>query len=107
MSEARLPFDPTDPFDVMCEQFRTLVVDMVLEAGKTTIYRDLGPQKQLECFLSGVLVGAIGVAFASVERQGREVMMEYLTACLPIARQIAEEIMDQRPGAVRTDAGVQ
>ena len=105
--EDRLPFDPTDPFDVMCEQFRTQVVDLVLEAGKVTIYRDLGPQKQLECFLSGVLVGAIGVMFASIERQGREQMMAYIESCLPIARQIAVEIMDQKPGAVRTDAGMQ
>lgn len=106
--EERLPFDPSDPFDIMCEQFRTQIVDLVLEAGKITVYRELGSQKQLESFISGALVGAIGVAFASIERTGRDAMFEYFETCLPIARQIAEEIMDQRPGLVaRTDAGTQ
>jgi hypothetical protein len=91
----KTPFDPTDPFDAMAQEFKTKVAMMAIEANKAAIYRDLGPHKQLECFVSGVLVGLIGVAFASVEPVGRDAMMEYFAKCLPIARKLAETMIDE------------
>lgn len=87
------PFDPTDPFDIMADRFRREVAGLASTALKATIYRDLSPTKQIECFLSGVMTGMIGVCFASIKDEGREVMMDYVTECLPAARRLAEGIL--------------
>lgn len=60
----RSPFNPTDPFDAMCENFRRQVVDMALKADTITLYRDLG-KRQVEAFVAGTLTGLIGVALAT------------------------------------------
>lgn len=87
-------FDPGDPFDAMAQEFKNRVTDMRLEAEKAAVFRDLDPYRQLECFLSGVLTGAVGVAFASINREGRDTMMEYIASCLPTARLLAESMVD-------------
>jgi hypothetical protein len=94
----RAPFDPSDPFDAMADQFRTQVADMAVRAYKAAIYRDLTPTKQLECFLSGVMTGMVGVAFASIDEAGRYVMMDYIQEFLPAARELAEGIMSNHGG---------
>lgn len=88
----REPFDPGDPMDAMSEMFRTQVTDIALDAYKITIYRDLDPQRQIECFLAGALTGIVGVCLASIKTEGADAMMEYIAQCLPVAREMAESI---------------
>jgi hypothetical protein len=92
MDAERQPFDAGDPMDAMSELFRTQVTDLALAAYSITIYRDLNPQQQLECFLAGALTGIVGVCLASVTTEGADAMMEYLAECLPNARELAESI---------------
>jgi hypothetical protein len=93
------PFDPSDPFDIMADRFRREVAGLASTALRTTIYRDLSPTKQIECFLSGVMTGMVGVCFASIQDDGRDAMMDYVADCLPAARQLAEGILAD-PGPV-------
>lgn len=90
-----MPFDPGDPFDAMAHEFKIKVATMAIEAGKAAIYRGLGPREKLECFLSGVMVGMIGVAFAHIDPAGRDAMMEYIAECLPVARSLAESMLEE------------
>lgn len=91
---ARTPFDPGDPFDAMADDFRKKIADMAFRVQEAAIYRELEPHRQMECFLAGTLSGVIGVALASIKPEGRDAMMEYVTQCLPVARTIAESILD-------------
>lgn len=88
------PFDPADPADAMSEMFRRQVTDVALQAYKVTTYRDLDTTQQLDCFLAGALTGLIGVCLASIKSEGADAMMEHIQKCLPIARQMAESIVD-------------
>lgn len=106
MTEQRQPFQPDDPADAMSEHFRRQTADMALAAYKITLYRELNPQQQLECFLAGTLTGIIGVCLASIKTEGADAMMKYIGECLPIARQMAESIADEsgKPVINRHDA---
>lgn len=88
------PFDPGDESDAVAELFRIQVIQMALDADKVTLYRDLSPQRQLECFIAGALTGLVGVAFASIKTEGNDAMMEYIVSVLPFARLQAENIRD-------------
>lgn len=88
----RQPFNPSNPFDAMAETIRREVCNIGLRALSTTIYRELDGHKQLECFLAGAMSGLISVAFAHIEPQGRDMIMNYIKECLPIARRIVDEI---------------
>jgi hypothetical protein len=90
----RAPFDPGDPFDAMADQFRTQVASIALRAQYAAVFRDLGPTRQLECFIAGAMAGIVGVCFASIEREGRLAMIRYLKKCLAPAREMAEGIID-------------
>ena len=104
----RLPFDAADPSDAMAEMFRRQVMAIALNAYKVTLYRDLNPQQQLECFLAGAMTGVIGVALASIKTEGADEMMEYIASCLPLCREQAEGIRsdDGEPVLNRHDADV-
>lgn len=95
----RAPFDPSDPFDAMAEMFRRQICDLAINAEKITIYRDMKPERQLECFLSGAMVGIVGICFASVRPEGKDAIMEYLAGCLPPARILAEAIVTAKDSA--------
>lgn len=88
---ARDPFDPGDDFDAMAESFRLQMADMALRAHKTAVYRDLGPVRQLQCFMAGAVTGLVGVCFCSIDAAGRDAMMEAIVTYLPVARQNVEE----------------
>lgn len=90
--QQRQAFDPGDPMDAMAESFRTQIMQIALDAYKVAIYRDLNPQKQLECFLGGALTAIVGVCFSSVKSDGYDAIMEYLAQCLPAAREMAESM---------------
>lgn len=89
------PFDPGDPFDAATELFRTQVTQLALDAYKVTIYRDLDPQQQIECFVAGVLTALVGVCFASVKPEGYDAITNYIAECIPTARMFAESIKDK------------
>ena len=93
-------FKPGDPYDAMSEMFRRQVTDLALSAYKVTLYREMNPQQQLECFLAGALTGVIGVCLASIKTDGADAMMEYIASCLPVARQMAESISDEKGNPV-------
>lgn len=93
MTEQRAPFDPSDPFDACAEMIRREISSVGLRALETTIYRELDATKQIECFLAGALPGVIGVVFSHVKPEGHDKIMEYITACLPIAREITDSIV--------------
>lgn len=98
MSKARAPFDPGDPFDAMAESIRRQVCDIALGMLNVGVYRDLPPGRQLECLMAGLLTGTIGVLFAQIDpartAEGRDEFMRAIADYLPLARQSAEEIID-------------
>lgn len=74
-------FRADDPYDAMSEMFRRQVTDLALAAYKVTLYREMNPQQQLECFMAGALTGVIGVCLASIKTDGADAMMEYISDC--------------------------
>ncbi len=87
------PFDPGDDADAMADHFRIQLCNLVLDADRLAVYRDLDQTKKIECVMGGVLVGLIGICFASVNPEGRDAMMEAITEYLPQARDQAEAVM--------------
>jgi hypothetical protein len=87
------PFDPTDPAEIAADNFRVQVCELALSASNDPHYQILDPVKKVESFMGGVLVGLIGVCFASVEAEGRDAMLEAIKEYLPQARDQAEAIM--------------
>lgn len=81
----RSPFNPTDPFDAMCENFRRQVVEMAIAADKITLYRDLGA-RQTEAFVAGTLTGLIGVAMASYGPKAHDQVLEAIRSYIAEAR---------------------
>lgn len=98
------PFNHDEPMDIMTELFRRKIVDVAMDADKITVYRDMTPQQQLECFVSGVLCGLLGVCFASIrsDQHAREAIMAGIASCLPAARQHVESSMQ---AALKTAQG--
>jgi len=94
---ALAPFDPEDSGDIAGEMFRRQVVQLAIDAYKVTVYRDLDPVMQLECFVAGALTGIVCVCFASIQDEGRDAIMEHLANCLPAARLQAENIREEEP----------
>lgn len=90
-------FDPTEPFDIMADQFRREVAELALSANLITVYRDMDAKGQLECFAAGVLTGLVGVMFASVTREGRASVIHYLHECMASSQIYAESILDASP----------
>lgn len=90
MSEAFVPFDPEDSGDIAGEMFRRQVVQLVLDADKVTVYRELDQVKKLEVFMAGALTGIICACFGSIRDEGRDAIMEHVARCLPAARRQAE-----------------
>lgn len=97
MEEKLREFDPSDPFDAMTERFRREVLTLALDAGRTTIYREMTPQQQMESFIAGVLTGLVSVAFGSIHPSGRDSAMSYIAECLPMARFFAEAVEASPP----------
>lgn len=93
-STLRDPFNPTDPMDAMSEMFRREVTEIALRAYGVTLYREMDTGQQFQCFLAGALTGLVGVCLASGKTEGADAIMEYITECLPYAREKAEEIRD-------------
>jgi hypothetical protein len=91
-------FDPSEPFDAMAEMFRRRLVEMVQEAQKIAIYREMAPQDQLLAMTGGILVGLVGVAFCSFSKEGRDPFIDGIVKYLPEARAQAEAMLDE-PGA--------
>ena len=98
---AAAPFDPTDPFDSQCERLRREVIQLAINSEKVTLYREMDAQQQLECLVCGLMTGLIGAAFASIRptTEARDQIIEYMTACIPVARRLADAI--HQPGAAR------
>lgn len=86
-------FDPSDPYDAMCESFRIQVAEMASQAHHATIYRDLSPERQLSSFMAGVLTGLIGVCFVQITDEGRDVLIEGILEAIPLARHQAEDVI--------------
>lgn len=87
-------FDPGEPYDAMCESFRLQVAEMVLEAGRVAIYRDMTWDQQLGSFMAGTLTGLIGVCFAHIREEGRDEMIQGIIDAIPFARQQAEGVFE-------------
>jgi hypothetical protein len=92
MDGTRTPFDPADPFDSQCERLRREVIQLAIDSAKVTLYREMPPQRQLECLIAGVLTGLIGSAFASITQtdDARNCVVDYIASCIPVARQFAD-----------------
>lgn len=93
--EACGPLDPGAPFDAMAEMFRRRLMEIVQEAEKITIYREMSPQDQLLAMTGGILVGLIGVAFCSFSEDGRDPFMKGIVEYLPHARAQVEAMLDE------------
>lgn len=64
MSEQPEPFDPSEPFQIMCEHFRRTVLMACEEAGRTTVFRELPYNLQLSAIIVGSLTGIIQGGFS-------------------------------------------
>jgi hypothetical protein len=95
---ARPAFDPSDAFDAMAESVRRQVCDVAIGMFNVAIFRDLPPDRRVECLMAGLATGMIGVLFAQVDPEhrnaGRDALMEVLVDYLPQARQNAEDVLD-------------
>jgi hypothetical protein len=89
------PFNPSDPMDAMSEMFRRQITDVALEAYKVTLYREMDPGQQLQCFFAGALTGFIGVCLASVPTAGADAMVQAIIDGVPGCRTMAESIADK------------
>lgn len=96
----RAPFNPVDPMDAMSDMFRRQVTDIALQAYKVTLYRDLNPGQQLQCFLAGALTGLVGVCLASVKTNGADEIMQAIKDSLPGCREMAESIAGEKGHAL-------
>jgi hypothetical protein len=98
MDQSRAPFDPTDPFDSQCERLRREVIQLIIDSEKVTVYREMSPQRQLECLVCGLMTGLIGAAFASISQtvDARDSVIEYIASCIPVARQLADAMHEAR-----------
>lgn len=98
MDISHAPFDPTDPFDSQCERLRREVIRLVIDSEKVTLYREMSQQRKLECTICGLMTGLMGAAFASIQQtpDARDTAVEYMTSCIPIARQLADAIHKSR-----------
>lgn len=93
----RTPFDPVDPFDAMCENFRRQVVQMALDAESITLYRDLG-DRQLEAFVAGTLTGLVGVGMATIKPERHKEFLRSVRNYLHQARFQTESILGKPEG---------
>lgn len=91
-------FDPSNPHDAMCESFRRQMTEMVLAAERVTIYREMPSDKQLSSFIIGSLAGVVGVAFASIRKEGHDQIMDTIAASLPLIRKQVEDIIANSRG---------
>lgn len=94
-SNEQRPFDPGDPFDAMTDSFRTQVAQMILDADKAAIFRDLSEVEKLQCIMSGTLTGLMGCCFAYIEPEGRDAIIEAIRDFIPMAAANASEIIDR------------
>lgn len=65
MTEHREPHDPTNSHQIMCEHFRKGVLQLVLDADKITVYRELSAREALSAEINGILVGILQVMEAA------------------------------------------
>ena len=86
------PFDPEDFGHIAGEMFRRQVIQLMLDADRVTVYRELDLITRLEVFIAGAMTGIVCACFASIRDEGRDAIMEHLANCLPIARRQAEGI---------------
>jgi hypothetical protein len=98
-------FDPEDTSDIVADMFRMRTVELMLEADKVTVYRELSPQRQIECFAAGVLTGLIGALFACSKSEGHDALFNYVRECLPFARIQAEGMKEDEANASLASEG--
>jgi uncharacterized metal-binding protein len=89
----RAPFDPAEAFDAMAERFRRETVDIASDALEAAVFRDMTTADQLHSLIGGILTGVVGIAFAMVQDEERDLVYEAITEYLPLARQAAEAII--------------
>lgn len=92
----RAPFDPNDPFNILADTFRQEVASIALAATSVPGFAQLPHDKQIECFLSGVLTATVGVAFTYIheDARSRSEMVKYIVELLPFVREQAEGIIE-------------
>lgn len=88
------PFNDKDPFDLIADMFRSQVATMALKADDSNYYRSLDTAKRIECFMSGVMTGLVGVCLASTKPEGHDEVMKALADYLPHARLNVEGILN-------------
>lgn len=86
------PFDHTDPQDILCEHFRKEVLQLMLDADKITLFRELTGHEKMAVFMAGILTGLIGAMFACVQPEGKDHIMRAIIAALPEARSQADGV---------------
>lgn len=87
-------FDQNDPYNRMADSFRKQIAEMAGKAIRTQDYKSLTPVERIECFMTGITVGLIGVCFAHIENAGRDAMVQAIAEYLPQAREQAEGIFE-------------
>lgn len=88
-------FDPSDPYQAMCDTFRREVMGMFADAGSITIFRELPLDRKLSSHLAGSVVGALCVLLISTRPEAREEIMSGFIKNIPALRKQAESIVDQ------------
>ena len=91
-------FDPSDPYQAMCENFRRQVVQMCGDAYAITLYRDLPPDKRLGAVMAGVLTGLVGVCLLTLDKRGHDAVVQAIIDAIPMCRAQAEDIIASTEG---------
>jgi hypothetical protein len=87
------PFDPSDPFDVACEEMRKAFADLVIAAhAGNGMFTRLDAREQVGAVLCGGLTGVVGVLMSMTTEASRADLMEAIADYLPTARENAESV---------------
>ena len=99
--EARGPFNPADPFDASAEMIRRAVVQVVMDADRAAIFRDLPDERKVQCLMAGLMTGAVGCLFCFIRPECHEEFLKELAAWLPSIQEQVDSIMADGRGRVR------
>lgn len=91
-------FNPDDPFCVMSDTFRREVMGIAIRGLKTTLFRELDREQQIQCLVSGILTGLLLVCLTGgIKREHADEMVAYIAKSLPAVLTSVESILDARP----------
>lgn len=90
----REAFDPSNPAELLADEFRKEVAALAERLFDSPQYDGLDSKAHVAAFVAGVSTALIGVAFSQIRDEGRDDMMRFIRHYLPQAQEQAEAILD-------------